>query len=407
MKEKILFLLLITCTVALGQQKKYTIVWEDSKTISGGSYTIEIPSFNHENFSYSFEEGALFIDQWETNELVNESSVVISHVVYTPISKANLKDLDLNNIPDKLKFSLKNSKARGKQYVFFELSPIIKDTRNGYKKVVSFQLDYKKGATTNRVSSLSKGFKTSKVISNSVLSSGEWYRFYVDTTGVFKLSKSFLQRLGVNVNNVDPRSIKLYGHGGRMIPYSNAIAYPFDVPEKAVKFVGEEDGIFNNEDYILFYAQGPKEYHTESNTNINCYTDKTYYYINVSSGLGKRIQPFVQPSGPVDLVIDTFEDYQFHEIDEHNIALLGRRWFGDRFDVDTNKTFEFDFPDLVTSEPINLRIFVAAAGASQSSMGLTVNGASITTLNISGSSSPNLANQASFNGSINVSSFQK
>ena len=54
-----------------------------------------------------------------------------------------------------------------------------------------------------------KKVSNSKVITNSVLSSGEWYKFYVDTTGVFKLSKSFLQRLGVKVNNVDPRTIKI------------------------------------------------------------------------------------------------------------------------------------------------------------------------------------------------------
>ena len=79
MKEKILFLLFISCTIAVfGQQKRYTIAWEASKTISGGSYTIEIPSFKNGNFSYGFEEGILFVDQWETNQLVNESSGVIS-----------------------------------------------------------------------------------------------------------------------------------------------------------------------------------------------------------------------------------------------------------------------------------------------------------------------------------------
>ncbi len=405
MKKKTLFLLFFSvCTVVFTQQKRYALTWEDSKTISGGNYKIEIPSFNSGNFTYGFEEGVLFVDQWKTNSLVNESSAVINNVVYAPISRTSLKDLDLNKIPNKLKFSLKNSKVRGKQYVFFELSPIIKDSRNGYKKVVSFQLDYKNGTVNNRITSLGKGFNTSKVISNSALSSGEWYRFYVDETGVFRLSKSFLQRLGVNVNSVDPRNIKLYGHGGRMIPYSNSVAYPFDVPENAIKFVGEEDGVFNNEDYILFYAQGPKAYNAESNTNINCYTDKTYYYINVSSGLGKRIQQFIQPSGTVDLVINTFEDYKFHEIDEHNIAFLGRRWFGDKFDVDNNKVFEFDFPDLVTSEPINLRVYTAAASTTLSTIEVTVNGAPVSTLNMSGSTSPNLASQASFNSNVNVSS---
>ncbi|GAA3616818.1 type IX secretion system sortase PorU [Flavivirga amylovorans] len=405
MKEKILILLFISCSITLfAQQKKYTITWGASKVISGGSYTIEVPSFNNENFIYGFEEGLEFVDQWKTSQLINESSVVINNVVYASISKSNLKDLDIDKIPNKLEFSLKNSKAREKQYAVFKLSPIIKDSRGGYKKVVSFQLSYKNGAISNRAFTFSKGIKTSKVISNSVLSSGEWYRFYVDETGVYRLSKSFLQRLGVDVNNVDPRNIKLFGHGGQMIPYSNAVAYPFDIPENAIKFVGEEDGVFNDEDYILFYAQGPKEYNAESNTNINCYTDKTYYYINVGSGSGKRIQQFIQPTGAVDLVIDTFEDYKFHEIDEYNIAFLGRRWFGDKFDLDNNKTFEFDFPDLVTSEPINLRVYAATASTTSSTIDVTVNGTAVSTLNISGVSKFLLAREDSFNGNVNVNS---
>ncbi|GAL80285.1 hypothetical protein JCM19274_575 [Algibacter lectus] len=405
MKEKILFLFLFSCSITLfGQQKKYTIAWGgDSKVLSAESYTIEIPSFNNENLSYDFEESIQFVDQWQTNQSINESSVLIDNVVYAPISKFNLKDLDLNKIPNKLEFSLKNSEARDKQYAFFKLSPIIKDSKGNYKKVISFQLNYENGATANKISSFNKGFTTSKVISNSVLSSGEWYRFYVDTTGVFKLSKSFLQRLGVNVNTVDPRNIKLYGHGGRMIPYSNDVAYPFDVPENAIKFIGEEDGDFDNEDYILFYAQGPKEYQAEANTNINCYTDKTYYYINVSSGLGKRIQPFTQPIGAANLIIDTFEDYKFHEFDEDNIALRGRRWFGEKFDIDNNQTFEFNFPDLVTSEPINLRVYTAAASTTASTIGVTINGTIVTTLNMSGVTGSSLASEASFIGNVNIS----
>lgn len=292
MKEKFLFLFLIISATLFSQQKKYTIKWNGLQTISAGNYSLEIPSFNTENFSFDFDEGLQFISQWKISNTVNKASVKISNIVYTSISKNELKDLKLSQIPRKLKFSLKNSKGRNKQFAYFKLSPIIKDVNGNYKKVLSFQINYNTSASKNSL--VNKG-NYSQVISNSVLSSGDWYKFYVDTTGVFKISKSFLNGLGVNVNSVDPRTIKLYGNGGRMIPYSNAEPYPFDVEENAIKVVGEEDGVFNNEDYILFYAQGPKEYNVESNTNINCYTDKTYYFINISSGIGKRIQPFVQP----------------------------------------------------------------------------------------------------------------
>ncbi|WP_242135812.1 type IX secretion system sortase PorU [Aestuariivivens marinum] len=402
MKEKFLILFLFFNALAFSQQKQFTINWEGVQKLSAGNNTIEIPSFNKGNFSYDFETGLLFVSQWETSSPINESSIVLSNVSYKPISKNDLKDLDLNKITNKLIYSLHNSYARNKKYAFFKLSPIIKDGNGNYKKIISFQIEYKSGEVNRAISN--KSFKRSRNITNSVLNSGEWYRFYVDTTGVYRLTKSFLQRLGVNVNNVDPRTIKLYGNGGRMIPYSNAVSQPFDVMENAIKFIGQDDGVFNDEDYILFYAEGPKGFDAQSNTNINCYTDKTYYYINVSSGNGKRIQSMVQPDAVPNMTIDTYEDYQFHEKDEQNIASLGRRWFGERFDIENEKSFEFNFPDLITGEPIRLNVYVAAASSAPSTMQVSVNGNEVTTLNMAGASGANLASAAQYNGDVNVGS---
>lgn len=402
MKKKFLLLLYLICVSIFAQRQKFEITWEASQKISAGSYSLEIPSFNKEYLSFDFEAGLMFVAQWELTSVINEASVLLSNVTYESISKSELKDLDINTIPNKLKYSLKNSYAREKQYAVFEMAPIIKDANGGYRKITSFEVNYSIVGNVNKTSTFNK-FGSTKAVSNSVLSSGEWYRFYVDTTGVFKLSRSFLQRLGVKVGTVDPRTIKVYGNGGRMIPYSNAVSYPFDVQENAIKFVGEEDGVFNSDDYILFYAQGPREYNAESNTNINCYTDKTYYYINVSSGTGKRIQSFVQPSGTIDMMINTFQEYKFHEVDNYNIASLGRRWFGERFDVTSNRIFTFNFPDLVTTEPVALKVYVAAASSTTTSMQLTVNGTTVSTLSIAGASSPSLANESLYSNNVNVS----
>ncbi|TYA74846.1 type IX secretion system sortase PorU [Seonamhaeicola marinus] len=402
MKKKILLVFLVVVTIGYAQQKSYDIVWNGIKTISSTNYKLKIPSFNKKNLAFNFNEGLLFTDQWDEVGTINESSLRVINVRYSSMSQNELLDLDTNLVSQELKFSLRNSTARGKQSVFFQLSPIIKDANGNLKKVVSFTISYSKGNQA-RVSSKT-GFKTSKVISNSVLSSGQWYKFYVDTTGVFRLSKSFLNRLGVDVNNVDPRTIKLYGNGGRMIPFANAEPYPFDVMENAIKFVGEQDGVFNNEDYILFYAQGPREFSQESNTNINCYTDKTYYYLNVSSGFGKRISNFNQPEGAVDLAINTYHDYQFYEKDEQNIAFLGRRWFGDKFDIEANKIFVFDIPDLVTTQPIFLKVYVASTSSTATTMEVNVNTVNVASLNLGASSGSFLARENSFVGNVNVNS---
>jgi hypothetical protein len=82
---------------------------------------------------------------------------------------------------------------------------------------------------------------------------------------------------------MDPRTISLYGTGGRMLPLSNSINYPNDLIENAIKVVGERDGIFNNDDYILFYGEGIENWNTESRTNLNLYDSKSYYYITTSN----------------------------------------------------------------------------------------------------------------------------
>ncbi|MBU3823069.1 type IX secretion system sortase PorU [Flavobacteriaceae bacterium XHP0103] len=403
MGQKLIFLFFLISGYLYSQQKNYSINWTGKQILSADNYTLEIPSFNKEHFTYDFEEGLLFVDQWAVSTELNESSLVLNNVSYTSISKSELGDLDLKKVPNKLNYSLVNSYSRNKQYALLKVSPIIKDADGSYKKIVSFQIAYNQIGSARRTVSTNK-FLASKAIGNSVLSTGKWYKFYIDTTGVFQLTKNFIKDLGVDVDNVDPRTLKIYGNGGEMIPYSNAASQPYDVQENAIKFVGEEDGVFNNGDYILFYAQGPKGFNAESNTNINCYTDKTYYFLNVSAGNGKRVQPFSQPSGPVDMVIDTFEDYQFYEVDEHNLAFLGRRWFGDRFDIQNQKTYEFDFPNIVPSEPIALKVYFASTSSTQSSLNISVNGSGVGTVTIGGATHPSLATDVSYIGNVNVNS---
>src|SRR5690606_13286669 len=124
--------------------------------------------------------------------------------------------------------------------------PLIKSDDGTFKKVISFQITYNEMSNANRTAITSKVLG-SLAVSNSVLSTGRWFKFYVEETGVFKLSKNFIRQLGIDVDHVDPRTIKIYGNGGQMIPYSNSIAQPFDVMENAIKFIGEADGVFNNE----------------------------------------------------------------------------------------------------------------------------------------------------------------
>ena len=255
------------------------------------------------------------------------------------------------------------------------MSPIIKD-EFGFKRIKSFSYSIN-GGSNSRISQTNKN---TGVIYNSVLASGDWFQFYVEKSGVYKISKSFLQQLGLDVNSINPKKIKLYGNGGKMLPLSNSTYYPTDLTENAIEIVGESDGIFNNEDYILFYAEGVDTWNTESQTNVNLYDTKSYYYITVQGNDGKRITTMAQPTGTATLNLNTFDDYQFHELDLINISHLGRQWFGESFDIKQDQEFSFTFPNIDTTVPIKLNINTAVASLTSTSFKVLANGQDMGTI---------------------------
>jgi hypothetical protein len=391
MKKFLLLFFILTQTILFSQQKTFNITWEGSKVFQTSLFSIEVPSFDEDYLSFNTDSGLLFITEWDSNVLINESSAVLSNVVYATISSSELKSLPLKMIPRTPELTLRNTNARSKRSTFLQLTPIIND--NGiYKKITSFTVTYNTSADRNN-----RAQQPFEIV-NSVLRTGQWYRFYVDKSGVFKITKDFMNQLGMNTN-VDPRTIKVYGNGGAMLPFLNSTPYPLDLTENAVRFVGEQDGVFNNEDFILFYGEGPKgdaDYIPLKNTNINPYTDKAYYYINISSGNGKRMEQMSQPSQAPDVTISTFQDYQFHELDEFNLAKIGRRWFGDRFGIENEKMFTFNFPNLVTTVPVNLKVYLGATSqVDGTSMDIKLNGTMITNVPFSAVTNSTLASGSS------------
>ncbi|MGB6269759.1 MAG: peptidase C25, partial [Olleya sp.] len=399
MKKILLVLLVLYLTPLFSQEKKISLVWDKPLIYGTNDYSLTVPSFSpSKNFTFDITEGVKYVQQWKINGFVNENSLTVTNINYLPITKAELKDLNIKSIPNVLEFSLKNATARNDNYAVFTLSPIIKEG-NRYKKVSSFTIKYSMIASSNRTNN-------SQIITNSVLSSGDWYKFEVTKSGVYKISKSFLSQMGINVNSLYPRNIKLFGNGGKMMPFANNANFPFDPTENAIKFIGEEDGVFDDSDYILFYAQGPSADVNSSyiNTNLNPYTNTTVYYINISAGQGKRIQNFVEPVNPATTTFNTFHDYQFHELDQTSIVFVGRRWFGERFGVENSQSFDFNFQNLVTTEPVNIKVVTASVAVNETSFLFTVNNNANGSITLNGANTGNgvYATGATYQSSVLV-----
>ena len=363
----------------LGQeQRNISIQWIEKRELSFGNFSFNVPQFSSESFNFdSYKKAITYNLKVDLNNLANENALQITNVVYEPIQEKELGDLSINEIPSVLKYTFKSNIARNKYYGLLSVSPIIKEG-SSYKKLKSFS--YSINAIASRNSQLDNNITPP---SNSVLSSGNWYRFYVQKSGVYKISKSFLQSLGFSTT-VDPRKIKIFGNGGRMVPLSNATAYPMDLTENAIQFNGEDDGVFDNQDYIIFYAEGVDNWSDENKTNLNLYSDKSYYYVTAQGENGKRIVDLAQPSGNTTTNITAFDDYQFHELDNFNIVKLGRVWFGEQFGFQDSQEFDFNFPNIASSSPIQVSIHGAAVSSISTNFKIESNNQLVGNLSFSG-----------------------
>lgn len=376
MKKTILFLLLFSVTFASAQQSdNVSINWNSTIDYNIGESSIKIPQFDSEFYNIDISLRKIQYRKFVlVSDLTNSSSLVITNVNYQTINESELYDLNKALIPNKIQASLEVVRAREDYKGVLILNPIIKEG-NVYKKVVSFTYSFQ-----NSISNRSQNPNVVQAVSNSVLATGAWHRFYVEKSGVYKVSKSFLQSLGVNVN-VDPRNIKIYGNGGRMLPLNNSLPYLDDLEENAIQFIGEEDGVFDNSDYILFYAEGVDTWNAESLTSVNLFADKSFYYVTSSGGAGKRIQTAIEPLGVSTRNFSKFDDIIYYEKDLVNVGKVGRRWFGEQFNITNEQTFDFTIPNLDTTVPINIYTNTASKSFGNSSFNFKVNNQDVGTIN--------------------------
>ncbi len=381
MKKKIAILLLLFSAMTIGAQEMGSIKlsWENT-SVSTDKKSFQVIAFEKENFLF---EGANKTIQYRENILSpNYNFYELISYKAEIINEKDLLDIEFSNLKQEIDFKSEVFLARNDQFISLSFNPIF--IENGViKKVTSVDFIKKNIPNTNQ----NRTFNTQN-ITNSVLASGDFYKFYVTKSGVYKISKGFLESIGFNVN-VNPQNIKIYGNGGRMAPLLNSIPYPNDLEENAIQIIGEEDGRFDSQDYILFFAEGFDNWNTESLTHLNLYADKSYYYISASGNPGKRIVENSQPTENSTLLFTTFDDYQFYEKDEVNIGKLGRKWFGNSFAIEDDQEFEFSLPNLVTSEPISLFVNMASASQGNSSFEVFANQQSLGTVSFTSLASLN------------------
>ena len=224
---------------------------------------------------------------------------------------------------------------------------------------------------------------------NSRLSQGDWYKISTEKEGIYKIKYSDFIDLGIDVQNLPINSIRLYGGIEGMLPELNSEPRYTDLVENSIEVYDQNNnGILNNNDYILFYGKSPNVWSYNSNVelfefNQHLYDDKVYYFITIDSASEtKRIQQRSVVDNP-NIIINSFNDYQVHEQELINLISSGRVWLGESFKDLKNQNFNFSFQNIDINTPVFIKTSVAARSISPSSFLIKSNSSTINSINLS------------------------
>jgi hypothetical protein len=200
-----------------------------------------------------------------------------------------------------------------------------------------------------------------------LLSKGNWVKIAVPNEGVYKLSGAQFKAMGFT-GNVNANQVQLYGMDLTVLSEKVPTGLPDSLMEIAIEMQDGGDGILDDQDQFLFYAQGHYQWvHSAiSEAPIRqkiTSNDSIYFFLRIGTS-GKRISKF-NKTGIASKLVQTFAAKWRIEKDSINILNSGKIWLGDPMGIGPGKkttmTFPLNMEGLQFNTPIFLQTQLAAS----------------------------------------------
>ncbi len=225
---------------------------------------------------------------------------------------------------------------------------------------------------------------------NSLLATGKWVRFEAPEEGMYKITRSALSSFGIDPASVDPRTIKIYNNGGKTLPETNNAPRPADLEENAIIVVGEDDGKFDDNDYIIFYGRGCSfwDFDTDGSTIkrfFNPYSKQNYFWITAGGANGKRMVEKSGLSTEPTITQTTTNAFASYEVDKINLGRTGRQFLGDNFSQSiSSRTYINKLDGRISTAPINYNFVFVVGSPAGMTLTISENGNQVFSQNLYG-----------------------
>lgn len=346
----------------------YTINWKKDVLEQNFNENVKLKSLAFDDAQYTFNEKLMpfFITGIQNVPNSDKFKVTLQNTRFADLENEYTELINPALLSSDIIVNQSVSFERFKPILSVQFFPFILGSNGQIKKLLSFDLVIENiGIPVNfSVLKSNRSFANSSVLAAG---SGDWYKIAILRNGIYKLSYQQLKNLGIDIDNISPNALNIYGNAFGQLPDENFKYRPDDLIKNAIYIEGDGDGVFNQNDYILFYAKGPDVWQpdvtlTEFIHKKNIYSDTAYYFLNVNTAnpQPKRITQINSTPAAATTNVSSFNDYNFIEPDLYNFIKSGREWYGDLYDFITKQTYTFGFPNIEASSPVRIRAEFAA-----------------------------------------------
>ena len=356
--NKCLFFSLFLLSLSFSYCQDFTehIKWNNPISLENGENSFLAPNFD----KVHYDNG---IPRYYNKTVLKQKGLKMQSVQY--ITENALKSDEKYFQELKIQLTKENSlevkftNSAHKPFLVVSGIPFIREAGK-LKRIISVKINAYKD-----VLAVNKDFVTESVLQNG---SGEWYKIALQNDGIYKINYDFLAAMGIDMSNLNPRDVHVFGNGDGKLPELNSVYRTDDLAQNSVQYFGAADNVFNQNDFILFYGWGPNRWRANGTDEFeqikNIYSDYSYYFININSE-----RPSAEiTSNPIitDAPDETITVYDYHACYENDLISLiggGQRWYGELFDIDLEQTFNFSIPNIANS-PVVFKTSIATNATS-------------------------------------------
>lgn len=350
---KLIVFILLGHSVA-AQEVSVEIQWGQPREVTINGVQMMVPFLSGENFEnqlpihsfqQKFKSGQYQVDVFD----IRTEAVSAYETAYLN----SVKDV----VPTATMIEGKVAKSKNEYFLNAKCIPYFQ-TNAGYQRILSYKLRavHSGGVAFSQVKSYA---------ANSVLNSGSWYKITVPNDGVYQLNRNFFRSMGVDVEELNPQTVNLYGNADGRLSELNSAPYKDDLVKNSIQFVGNADTLFDENEYFIFFGSGPNRWDRSTGANytrnMHIYSTVSTYFIHIDDAdVPLRVQSLPESPLPSTQTVSSYTYYDIHENESSNLVQGGQRWYGEQFDANLSQNFKFTVPNIDVNTPVQVRYAVAS-----------------------------------------------